>query len=39
MKFTGKMYLKIIIKVTKKQGFTLFLEGTFSEKPQGGGSN
>ena len=27
----------IILKVTKKQGFTLSLEDTFLEKPQGGG--
>ena len=26
----------IILKVTKKQGFTLYLEDTFFEKPQGG---
>ena len=26
----------IILKVTKKQGFTLSLEDTFLEKPQGG---
>ena len=37
MKFLGKMYLKIILKVRKKQGFTLSLEDTFFEKPQGGG--
>ena len=30
------MCLKIILKVTKNQGFTLFLEDTFFEKPQGG---
>ena len=36
MKFSGKMYLKIILKVTENQGFTLSLEGTFFEKPQGG---
>ena len=41
MKFSGKMCLKIILKVTKSQGFTLSLEDTFFEKPQrvGGGSN
>ena len=39
MKVSGKMGLKIILKVTKNQGFTLTLEDTFSEKPQGGGSN
>ena len=37
MKFSGKMYLKIILKVTKTQGFTLSLEDTFFEKPQGVG--
>ena len=36
MKFSGKMCLKIILKVTKNQGFTLFLEDTFFEKPQRG---
>ena len=30
------MCLKIILKVTKNQGFTLTLEDTFFEKPQGG---
>ena len=39
MKFSGKMCLKIVLKVTKNQGFTLSLEDTFFEKPQGGGSN
>ena len=37
MKFSGKMCLKIIFKVTKNQGFTLSIEVTFFEKPQGGG--
>ena len=36
MKFSGKMYLKITLKVTKNEGFTLSLEDTFFEKPQGG---
>ena len=36
MKFSGKMRLTIIFKVTKKQGFILSLEDTFLEKPQGG---
>ena len=36
MKFSGKMCLKIILKVTKNQGFTFYLEDTFSEKLQGG---
>ena len=41
MKFSGKMRLMIILKVSKNQGFTLSLEDTFFEKPQegGGGSN
>ena len=42
IQFSGKMWLMIIIKVTKNQGFTIFLEVTFFEKPQweggGGGS-
>ena len=29
------MCLKIILKVKKSQGFTLFLEDTFFKKPQG----
>ena len=37
MKFSGKMWLMIILKVTKNQGFTLPLEDIFFEKPQGGG--
>ena len=37
MKFSGKMCFKIILKVTKNQGFTLSLEDTFFEKPKGGG--
>ena len=36
MKFSGRMCPKIILKVTKSQGFTLSSEDTFSEKPQGG---
>ena len=40
MKYSGKVWIKIILKVTKKQSFTLSLEDTFLEKPQGeGGSN
>ena len=41
MKFSGKMSLMIILKVKKKQqqGFTLSLEDTFLEKPQGGKLN
>ena len=37
MKLSGKMCFEIVLKVTKKQGFTLSLEDTFFEKPQGGG--
>ena len=37
MKFLGKMYIMIILKVTKKQCFTLSLEETLFEKPQGMG--
>ena len=37
IKFSGNMCLKIILKVTKNQGFTLSLDNTFFEKPQGGG--
>ena len=36
MKFSGKMCLMIILKVTKKQSFTISLEDTFFEKPRGG---
>ena len=35
IKFSGKLWLMITMKVTKKQGFTLSLEDTFFEKPQG----
>ena len=35
MKFSGKMWLMIILKITKNQGFTLSLEDTILEKPQG----
>ena len=35
MKFSGKMCLMIILKVTKNKGFTLSVEDTFFEKPQG----
>ena len=31
MKFSGKMWLMIMLKVTKNQGFTLSLEDTFLE--------
>ena len=37
IKFSGNMWLMIVLKVTKKQGFTLTLEDTFFGKPQGGG--
>ena len=37
MKFSGKIWFMIILKVTKKQGFTLSSEDTFLEKPQGVG--
>ena len=33
MKFSRKMYLNIILKVTKNQGFTLSFEDTVFEKP------
>ena len=36
MKFSGKTCLKIILKVTKNQGFTLSLEDIFFKNPQGG---
>ena len=39
MKFSGKMQLMIMLKATKNQGFTLFLENTFLEKSQGGGGD
>ena len=35
MKFSGKMCFKIMLKVTKNQGFTLSLEDTIFEKPHG----
>ena len=35
MKFSGKMWLMIIIEVTKNQGFNLSLKDTFFKKPQG----
>ena len=34
--FSGKMWLLIILKVTKKQGFTLLLEDTVSKNHRGG---
>ena len=42
MNFSGKMWLTTVLKFTKKQGFTLFLEDSLFKKPQageGGGSN
>ena len=36
MKFSEKMRLLIILKVKENQDFTLSLEDTFLEKPQGG---
>ena len=33
IKFSGKVWLIIILKLTKKQGFTFHLEDTFFEKP------
>ena len=37
IKFSGKMWFIIILKVSEKQGFTFSLENAFLEKPQGGG--
>ena len=37
MEFSGKMSLKIILKATKSQRFTLSLEDTIFDKPQVGG--
>ena len=36
MKFSGDFWLMIILKTTKKQGFTLFSGNKFFEKPQEG---
>ena len=33
MKFSGKMWVMIVLKVTKYQALNLSLEDTFSEKP------
>ena len=38
MNFSGKMCFMIILKVTKKQGFTLSLEDIFFSKKYKGGS-
>ena len=35
--FQGKLWLMIILKVTKNQGFTLSLEDSFMENQSGGG--
>ena len=37
LNFQEKMYLTIILKITKRQSFTLSLEPAVSEKSQGGG--
>ena len=34
--FQGKLWLMIILKVTKNQGFTLSLEDSFMENQSGG---
>ena len=34
MNFSGKMRLMIILKVRKKEGFTVGLKDTFFKKPQ-----
>ena len=36
MNFSGKMCLKIILKVIKNQGFTLSVDDAFFKKPQDG---
>ena len=33
IKSSGKIFLKIILKIIKNEGFTIFLEDTFFEKP------
>ena len=37
MKYSGKMYFGIKLKVTKTQGYTPTLENTIYEKPPRGG--
>ena len=37
MKFSGKMWLMVILKLTRNQGVALLLEDTEMEKPQVGG--
>ena len=39
IKFSWKMWIMIILKVTKKQGLTLSLEDTFFAKRQGGSNS
>ena len=39
MEFSGKVWLMIMLKVTKNQGFILSLEDKFFEKPQMGGGD
>ena len=39
MKFSRKIWLVTILKVTRNQGFTLSLEDIFFQKTTGGGSN
>ena len=36
IKFSGKMWLMVMLRVTKNQSFTLSLDDTFLEKPQWG---
>ena len=39
MKFSEKMWLMIVLKVTQNQGLTLSLEDVFGETTDEGGSN
>ena len=39
MIFSGKIFFKIILKVTKNQGSTVSIEDTFFKKPHGGGGS
>ena len=39
MKSSGEMWLMIMLKLTEKQGFTLSLVDTFSEKSSRGGDH
>ena len=36
MKFSGKTYHMIVLKVNKNQAFTLSLQDTFLKRPEGG---